>query len=284
MNRVAFLNNKFVKFNSAKIHIEDRGLQFSDSVYEVVMIFNSQIIDFEFHIKRLRYSLKELSINYVVNKKFLKEIFAKLLKKNSIKNGIIYLQITRGIQSREHAFKRKLKPTVISYTQKKKFNLPNKNYKGYKAVLFPDIRWARRDIKSTSLLPNVLASTYAAKKFSYEAIFIHNQKITEASHSNVWIIKNKKIFTHPSNQDILKGITRTVLVNIIKKNNFILKENFFSLKILLNADEVFITSSGSLITPIIKIENKKVGKGKIGTITKLLAIQLMQFYKNQYKS
>ena len=284
MNRVAFLNNKFVKFNSAKIHIEDRGLQFSDSVYEVVMIFNSQIIDFEFHIKRLRYSLKELSINYVVNKKFLKEIFAKLLKKNSIKNGIIYLQITRGIQSREHAFKRKLKPTIISYTQKKKFNLPNKNYKGYKAVLFPDIRWARRDIKSTSLLPNVLASTYAAKKFSYEAIFIHNQKITEASHSNVWIIKNKKIFTHPSNQDILKGITRTVLVNIIKKNNFILKENFFSLNILLNADEVFITSSGSLITPIIKIENKKVGKGKIGTITKLLAIQLMQFYKNQYKS
>tara|TARA_Y100001970_G_scaffold88344_1_gene111520 strand:- start:2429 stop:3283 length:855 start_codon:yes stop_codon:yes gene_type:complete len=284
MNRVAFLNNKFVKFNSAKIHIEDRGLQFSDSVYEVVMIFNSQIIDFEFHIKRLRYSLKELSINYVVNKKFLKEIFAKLLKKNSIKNGIIYLQITRGIQSREHAFKRKLKPTVISYTQKKKFNLPNKNYKGYKAVLFPDIRWARRDIKSTSLLPNVLASTYAAKKFSYEAIFIHNQKITEASHSNVWIIKNKKIFTHPSNQDILKGITRTVLVNIIKKNNFILKENFFSLNILLNADEVFITSSGSLITPIVKIENKKIGKGKIGTITKLLAIQLMQFYKNQYKS
>jgi len=284
MNRVAFLNNKFVKFNSAKIHIEDRGLQFSDSVYEVVMIFNTQIIDFEFHIKRLRYSLKELSINYVVNKKFLKEIFVKLLKKNSIKNGIIYLQITRGIQSREHAFKRKLKPTIISYTQKKKFNLPNKNYKGYKAVLFPDIRWARRDIKSTSLLPNILASTYAAKKFSYEAIFIHNKKITEASHSNVWIIKNKKIFTHPSNQDILKGITRTVLINIIKKNNFILKENFFSLKILLNADEVFITSSGSLITPIIKIENKKVGKGKIGTITKLLAIQLMQFYKNQYKS
>ncbi len=283
MNRVAFLNNKFVKFNSAKIHIEDRGLQFADSVYEVIMIFNYQLIDFEFHIKRLKYSLKELSISYFVNKNYFKEIFGKLIKKNSIKNGIIYLQITRGIQSREHAYKRKLKPTIISYTQKKKFNFPNKNYKGYKAVLFPDIRWARRDIKSTSLLPNILASTYAAKRSSYEAIFIKNNKITEASHSNVWIIKNKKIFTHPSNQDILKGITRTVLINIIKKNNFILKENYFSLNDLLRADEVFITSSGSLITPIIRIENNKISKSKIGTITKFLAIELMNFYKNQYK-
>ena len=284
MPNFAYINNKFVNFKSAKIHIEDRGLQFADSVYEVIAVLDNNLIDLDFHLKRLKYSLRELEIKFIINKKNLTKIFLNLLRKNKTRNGIIYLQITRGIQSREHAFKRKLKPTVISYTQKKKFNLPNKNYKGYKAVLFPDIRWARRDIKSTSLLPNVLASTYAAKKFSYEAIFIHNQKITEASHSNVWIIKNKKIFTHPSNQDILKGITRTVLVNIIKKNNFILKENFFSLNILLNADEVFITSSGSLITPIVKIENKKIGKGKIGTITKLLAIQLMQFYKNQYKS
>ena len=170
MHRFAFVNNKFIRFNKANIHIEDRGLQFADSVYEVVPVINSKIIDFDYHIKRLKISLAELSIKYKINKKNIHIIFKKLIKKNSILNGIIYFQITRGVQSREHVYKKNLKPTIILYTQKKKFNMPSNNYKGYKAITFPDIRWARRYIKTTSLLPNILASNFASKKGAYEAI------------------------------------------------------------------------------------------------------------------
>mgnify|MGYP001172190714 CR=1 FL=1 len=281
MHRIAYLNNQYIKFDEAKIHIEDRGLQFSDSVYEVVLVINKQLIDFEFHTKRLKFSLNELSINYTVNEKKIQKIFKKLINYNSIINGIIYFQITRGVQEREHAFKKNLKPNIISYCQKKKFNLPNKNYRAYKAVTYPDIRWSRKDIKSTSLLPNILAAHYANTKGAYEAIFVKDNKVTESSHSNVWIIKNNKFLTHPTNRNILKGITRSVIKNIIKKENFKIEQKLFSLNKLLNADEVFITSSGSLITPIIKVNNKVIGNGKIGKLTKKFAILLYNHYKNQ---
>ena len=281
MQRIAFINKKFVSFNKSFIHIEDRGFQFSDSVYEVIMIINSKLIDFDFHIKRLKFSLSELSINYQINKKYLNKIFSKLIKKNLINDGIIYLQITRGTQSREHSYKKNIKPTVVAYTQKKKFNFPLKKYKAYKAITYPDLRWKRRDIKTTSLLPNILASSYANKKNAYEAIFIQNNKVTEASHSNVWIVKRNIIYTHPSNSNILKGITRTVIKKIILSENLLLREKYFSLKQLYNADEIFITSSGSLITPINKIDNITINNGKIGVTTRLLAELLYKFYKKQ---
>ena len=123
MPKIAYINSKYIKFNEAKIHIEDRGLQFADSVYEVVAIYKKNLVDFEFHIKRLKFSLAELSIKYKINKKNIHIIFKKLIKKNSILNGIIYLQITRGVQSREHVYKKNLKPTIILYTQKKKFQI-----------------------------------------------------------------------------------------------------------------------------------------------------------------
>ena len=192
-------------------------------------------------------------------------------------NGIIYLQITRGVQSREHAYKKNLKPNVIAYTSKKKFNLPNQNYKGYKAITYPDIRWGRPDIKSTSLLANIIAATEASKKGAYETILIKGKKITEASHSNVWIVKGNKIITHPATKEILKGVTRTLLINIIKSLGFRLVEKEFSLNELLKSDEVFITSSGSLVTPIIEIDNLKINNKKIGKITKSLALS---FYKS----
>ena len=284
MHRIAFVNDKFISFRKARISIEDRGLQFADSVYEVIVVINKKIIDLDYHVSRLKFSLSELSINYKINKKKLNKIFTRLINNNSIKNGIIYLQITRGIQSREHAYKIKLKPTIISYTQKKKFNLPDKNFKAYKAVTYPDIRWSRRDIKTTSLLPNILAASYAKKKGAYEAIFIKDNKITEAAHSNVWIIKDNVIITHPVNNDILRGITRTVIKKIVEDEKVVLKEKKFSLEQLLKADEVFITSSGSLITPINKVNDKIIKNGKIGILTKKLAKLLFHNYNNQKKN
>ena len=248
MSKYVYLNNKYVDFKDATIHIEDRGFQFSDSVYEVIKVLNGKLLDIDFHINRLKFSTKELNFNY--------------------------LQITRGVQPREHAYKKGLKPNIIIYTTKKKFNLPDKNYKGYKAITYPDIRWGRPDIKTTSLLANILAATEASKKKSYESILVKGNKITEAAHSNVWIVRGKKIITHPANKEILKGVTRTVLKNIIKSLNLQLIEKEFSIKELLKSEEVFITSSGSLVTPIIQVDKIKINKGKIGAITKSLALNL----------
>jgi len=272
MPNFVYLNKKYVQFKDAKINIEDRGFQFSDSVYEVVKVINKTLLDFDFHIRRLKYSTKELNFNIQVDKTLLNKIFKNLIKKNNLVNGIIYLQITRGVQPREHAYKKNLIPNIIIYTAKKKFNLPNKNYKGYKAITYPDIRWGRPDIKTTSLLANIIAATEASKKGAYETIFVKGNKITEAAHSNVWIVKNNKIITHPANKEILKGVTRTVLINIIKSSGFKLIEKEFSLTELFKSDEVFITSSGSLITPITQINKVKINNKKIGTITKSLAL------------
>ena len=277
MPNLVYLNSKYIPFKDAKIPIEDRGFQFSDSVYEVVKIINKKMLDFDFHIRRLKYSTSELNFNFKVNSKLLKKIFQNLIIKNKLSNGIIYLQITRGVQSREHAYKKNLKPNVIVYTSKKKFNLPNKNYKGFKAITYPDIRWGRPDIKTTSLLANIIAATEASKKGAYETILVKGKKITEAAHSNVWIVNGNKIITHPANKEILKGVTRTVLINIIKSLDFKLIEKEFSLKELYKSDEVFITSSGSLVTPIIQIDSIKINNKKIGNITKSLALS---FYKS----
>jgi D-alanine transaminase len=277
MPNIVYLNKKYILFKDAKIPIEDRGFQFSDSVYEVVKIINKKILDFDFHIRRLKYSTSELNFNFKVNSQLLKKIFQNLIIKNKLSNGIIYLQVTRGVQSREHAYKKNLKPNLIIYTTKKKFNLPNKSYKGFKAITYPDIRWGRPDIKTTSLLANIIASTEAKKKGAYETILVKGKKITEASHSNVWIVKGNKIITHPANKEILKGVTRTVLINKINSLGLKLTEKEFSLKELYKSDEVFITSSGSLVTPIIQIDSIKINNKKIGKITKTLALS---FYKS----
>ena len=271
MSRIAYLNSQYINFKKAKVHIEDRGLQFSDSVYEVVPFYNKKLIDFNFHAKRLKYSLKELQIKYIVNEDKLKKIFNKIINLNKIRNGIVYLQITRGVQSRDHDYRNNLIPNLIIYTINRKLNLPDSNFKGVKAITYKDLRWKRRDIKTVSLLANVLAKKEAVRKKAYEAILIDNGKITEATASNVWIVKNNKLITHPSNTDILKGITRETVKKLIKKNKLNLKETSFTKKELYNADEVFITSASSFVMPIIKIDSKLVNKGKIGKITLQLA-------------
>ena len=276
MSKFVFLNTRYVEFKDAKIHIEDRGFQFSDSVYEVIKVINNNLFDFDYHMGRLKYSTKELKFNIKIDNIFFNKIFINLIKKNRLTNGIVYLQITRGEQPREHAYKKNLKPNIIAYTSKKKFNFPNKNFKGYKAITYPDIRWGRPDIKTTSLLANILAASEASNKAAYETILFKNNKIKEASHSNVWIIKKNKIITHPATREILKGVTRTLLINIIKSLEINFEEREFSINELYKSDEVFITSTGSLITPIIKIDKIKINNGKIGQVTKFLALS---FYK-----
>ena len=272
MTKIAFINSRYKNFNDATIHIEDRGFQFADSVYEVISFFNKNLIDLNLHFLRLRYSLNELDIQYNFTDEKLTKIFWKLIRFNSLKSGIIYLQITRGVQPRSHAYKHKIKPTVVIYTQKKTFNIPGNKFTGVNVITHEDLRWSRKDIKTVNLLPNILIENLAHKKNAYTAILIKNNKITEGNHSNIWIVKNNNIFTHPINIDILKGVTRTTLISIIKKCGFKLIEKNFTKKQLYNSDEIFLTSSTGLITPILKVDSKLINKGKIGNITIQLAI------------
>ena len=281
MSKIAYLNSTFLKFKDAKVHIEDRGLQFSDSVYEVIPFFKKKLVDFEFHLKRLKYSLNQLKFNIIIDKKKYLRIINKLIIHNIFDTGLVYIQITRGVQNRDHAYRKKLKPNIIIYCINRKLNLPTKNFKGEKAITHEDIRWKRRDIKSVSLLGNVIAKNAAVKKNAYEAILVENGIVTEATASNVWIVKNKQLITHPANTDILRGITRESIKKIIKKNKLKLIEKKFTLNQLYKANEVFITSSGNLVTPIIKIDSKIINKGKIGKISLQLALLYSKILKNE---
>ena len=213
-----------------------------------------------------------LIIKFYPNRKKIKNVFVKLIKLNRLKSGIVYLQVTRGVQSRDHAYIDNLKPNLIIYIQKRQLNIPNKNFSGKKAITFEDLRWKRRDIKTVSLLGNVIAKNEAVKRNAFEAILVEKGKVTEATSSNVWIVKNNKLITHPANTDILKGITSEAIKNIIKKNKLKLLEKIFTTTEMYKADEVFITSSGNLLTPIIKIDSILINKGKIGDITLQLAL------------
>jgi len=275
MSKIVYFNGKFVKFNNAKISIEDRGFQFSDSIYEVIAFKNSNFIDLRYHLIRLRKSLKSINIKYRFKDKDLEKKFYKLISLNKIFNGLIYMQITRGVQARSHAYKKNLTPTSIIYIINKNFDYKTNKLIAKTAITYPDLRWKKRNIKSVSLLANVLAAAEASKKSSYEAILIENGYVTEGTASNIWIIKNKTIRTHPANSDILRGITRDSVKKLIRKYKLRLIEKKIKKKSLYESDEVFLTSSSNFVTPIIKIDNKLINKGRIGNIT----MELAKLYK-----
>ena len=217
---ISFVNNKYIEHSKATISVEDRGLLFSDSIYELISVFDNNLIDLNMHIRRLFLSLNKIKIKNNFKKKNIIKIIKFLIKKNSLNNGYVYIQITRGVAERKHEFPKKYTPTLIIFT--KKLKIKGSVYKkGVNVVTYPDLRWLRRDIKSTSLLPNILAKQVAVEKNAFEAWLIDNNFITEGSASNAWIIKNSKIiYTHPVNNNILNGVTRQTLIKILKKNNY----------------------------------------------------------------
>ena len=276
MKDISYINNKFIEHTKAKVSIEDRGFLFADSIYELISVFKKEIIDTDQHLNRLNSSLKKIKIKYNFNKKKFKKIFKKLIKLNNIVNGYIYIQITRGVAERKHEFPKQYKPTTIIFT--KHLIINKKMYeKGVKIITIPDLRWLRRDIKTTALLPNILSKQLAVEKNAFESWFIDNGNITEGSASNAWIIKNlNTIVTHPANNKILKGVTRDTLIKILKKNNFNVIEKPFNLIEAKNAKETFLTSSTLSVLPVIKIDNYNISNGKPGNITK----KIMHLYNN----
>ena len=277
-----YLNGKYLPLSKAKISVTDRGFQFSDGVYEVIASYDGTLIDIDLHLKRLKKSLKEIDIKINLSIEEILKISKKIQSKDNLKTGIIYIQVTRGNQNpRDHKYTNNLKPNIIIYSIQKDLKANDQlSKKGVPAITYPDIRWLRADIKSISLLGNVMAVNKAKDMKCHEAILIdQNSNVTEGNSSSIWIINGNKCVTHPLTNKILNGVTRKKLISIIKKNNLIFEEKIFKKELLFKANEVFMTNATNFIMPIIKVDKIKIGKGLPGVISLLLRKQYLQAIK-----
>lgn len=270
MSEIVYLNGEFLPKETAQISPNDRGFIFADGIYEVVKYYNGKAFRFNDHIERLNRSLAEIGIEYPETDK-LEVVFNKLLALNDKQNqeAGIYLQITRGATTRVHHFPKDIQTTVYAFTTHLVSN-NEKLEKGIKVITADDIRWHRCDIKSISLLPNTMLYNQAVEQQAGECILIRDGFVSEATHSSVCAIKNGVLITRPLSNLILPGITRKVVLEICNKNNIKVEEKLFTQDELLQMDEIFISGTGSEITPVVQVDNIIIGDKKPGNITRLI--------------
>jgi D-alanine transaminase len=282
MPNLSYIDGNYYDYYDSKIHINDRGYHFGDAVYEVILYNQGVFYDFDDHINRLFRSLHSIDIQFSISKKTIELTVKNLIRLNKISFGSVYIQVSRGIADRNHTFNNlNIKPILTIITSKKHNNI-NYDIIGVKAITVRDNRWARPDIKTTQLLPNVLAKTKANKQGAYESIFIDDEGyITEGSSSNIWIInKDNEIITRSIDGKILSGITRKTIAKFSKLNDLTVIENKFSKDEMLNAKEVFLTSASSFVTPITEIDNVKINKGVVGE----MSIKLKKLYFKNFEN
>lgn len=270
MSDLVYLNGEFIHNDEAKISPNDRGFIFADGIYEVIKYYNGKPFRYQDHQDRLERSLREIGIHFP-DVTELKTVFKKLLNENNLADvdAGIYVQITRGTHKRVHHFPEKIEPTVYAYA----FELPSfkENLEnGIKVVTHEDIRWLRCDIKSVALLPNTMLYNQAVEKGAGECLLIRNGFITEATHSSFFGIKDETVLTHPASNLILPGITRKVVFEICRQKNIPLIEKAVSEKELFELDELFISGTGSEITPVVQVNETIFGNKKPGVITRLI--------------
>ncbi|MEI5908813.1 D-amino-acid transaminase [Bacillus spongiae] len=269
MEKVLY-NGEIVNRSDCSVQLEDRGYQFGDGIYEVIRVYQGKFFTLEEHLDRLFLSAKKLSMDSSLDYTTLLSLLKKLVDVNGVVNGTVYLQWTRGVAKRHHQFPvPSAKGTIIAYTNSLERPISNIQ-NGVSAKLVEDIRWLRCDIKSLNLLGNVLAKEEAIKADCFEAILHRGEIVTEGSSSNVYMVKEGKLYTHPVSNLILEGITRKVVKRICGEENVSLIERQFTVEDLKSADEVFITSTTAEVMPIINIDNEPVGGGKPGKLTVLL--------------
>lgn len=275
--RQVYINGEFKKEDEAKVSIFDRGLLFSDSVYEVTSVINSKLIDFKYHVERLDRSMNELKFKTLIDHDEILAFHRKLIDLNNLKEGMIYTQVTRGVVDRSFDMpKQAIKPTVLAFTQEKKILESDSAKNGIKVMTLEDMRWKRNDIKTTQLLYASMAKSEATAKGFDDAWMLRQGYITEGSSNNVWIIRSKNIMTRQSDNLILSGITRAVVLECAKKLNYeVITKNFTKVDAE-SADEAFMTSATGLITPVVKINSSQIGDGKPGNFTKSLRAEYIK--------
>ena len=274
MLRIAYVNGRYLPGHHAMIHIEDRGYQFSDGVYEVCEVRDAQIIDERRHMARLKRSLDELRIAMPMPASALAVVMRECLRRNRVRYGIVYLQITRGVARRDHAFPLPAAKPSLVITARHLDLAANERIaaEGIAVITVPDNRWERVDIKSISLLPNVLAKQSARELGAKEAWFVDRRgHVTEGSSTNAWIVnKEGKVITRPADTGILRGITRTVLIDVIAAHGLELEERAFTAEEAYGAREAFVTSASQVVLPVVRIDDRPIGNGVPGSIATAL--------------
>ncbi|NQZ13969.1 MAG: D-amino-acid transaminase [Alphaproteobacteria bacterium] len=270
MPRVAYVNGQYLPYSHASVHVEDRGFQFADGVYEVIGCIHGHLADETGHLDRLERSLSELKMDMPVDREALRFLMRECLRRNNLKNAGIYIQITRGAAKRDFKFPAPETPqslVIITFPFDFDGNVGVVN--GGRVKTLADIRWKRRDIKTVALLPQALVKQEAVEAGVDDAWMVDSDGyITEGSASNAWIItKNKKLVTRPVSYDILRGVTRTAIEKIASENNLVIEERAFKPGEAYEAVEAFTSSATALITPVIEIDGHAIGNGKPGDIT-----------------
>lgn len=274
MSRIAYVNGQYVLHGEAVVHIEDRGYQFADGVYEVVNIDRGQLVDEEPHLDRLDRSLDELGIAWPMARRAMKLVMRQVIRRNMIKDGLIYIQITRGVASRDHGFPEGVPPSIVMTAKTmKQPSAEQPDDKGIAVISHPDIRWSRPDIKSVALLPNVICKQKAREAGAYEALLVDAQGyVTEGSSTNAWIVtKGNEVVTRATDGNaILNGITRQAFIKLMAAEGLAFVERKFTIAEALEAKECFITASTTRIKAVVSIDGEPVGNGHPGeTVAKL---------------
>jgi D-alanine transaminase len=274
LSRIAYVNGRYVPHRAAQVHVEDRGYQFADGVYEVCEIRAGQLVDERRHMDRLERSLSELRIALPMRRNALSLVFRETVARNRVRDGILYLQVTRGVARRDHAFPAPGTPPSIVVTAKN-YDLDRLEQgaaEGIAVVSVPENRWPRVDIKSVSLLPNVLAKQAAREQGAKEAWFVDaGGFVTEGSSSNAWIVTREgSVVTRPAEFGILRGITRTVVLEVIADHGLKLEERPFTMEEAYAAREAFVTSATQFVMPVVRIDGRPVGNGAPGLIASAL--------------
>lgn len=280
MSRIAFLNGEFLPVDQAKVSIFDRAFLFGDGIYEVTAVLDRRLLDVTGHLARLRRSLAEMRIEFAMSDDELVDIHLELGRRNNLEEGLIYLQITRGAAERDFPFPADIEPNLVMFTQAKKFGVSELVKTGASVVTTPDIRWQRRDIKSTALLAQVMAKQVAAEAGCLEAWMVEDGFVTEGSSSSAFIItRDREIIARPINNQILDGITRKSVLKLAEEQDLKVVDRRFTVDEAYNAEEAFMTSASSLVMPIVKIDDRAIGDGKPGPLSLRLREQYMELAK-----
>ena len=275
--RQVYVNGEFKTEDQAKISVFDRGLLFSDSLYEVTTVINKKLIDFNNHMKRLDRSMKELNFKKLLNHKDILVFHRKLIELNNLQEGMIYLQVTRGVADRSFDMpKNEIEPTVFAFTQEKKIIDSEGAKNGIKIMTVDDMRWKRCDIKTTQLLYSSMVKTQATSKGFDDAWMIRQGYITEGSSNNVWIIKGKIIMTRHADNLILSGITRDAIFKCAKDLGYEVVTKNISQQDAQSAHEAFVTSATAFVMPVVKINSNQIGDGKPGKFTLALRAEYIK--------
>jgi D-alanine transaminase len=270
MSRIVYLNGSYLPEEEAKVSVFDRAFLFGDGVYEVTAVVEGQLLDFVAHLARLDRSLEAIALHPPLTNAELRTLHEELIARNKVDEGIVYLQITRGVADRDFAYPDDAKPTVVAFTQSRPLIDNPYATTGVKIVTIPDIRWKRRDIKSTAMLGQAMGKQAAKLRGAYEAWMVEDGHVTEGTSSSAFIVdKDGIVRTQPLGQHILPGVTRRSVLRLAEIEGVRIEERPFTVAEALSAREAFMSAASAFVLPIVEIDGIRIGDGRPGPITKL---------------